>query len=387
MATKRKELVRRLIAEAREFRFCGPGDDPDEQTNVTSGYFYLVTQFKRLVAPYLSSELGERLESIEVEINNLYSAYEAHAELCAILPDIEDALEEMGDNFKARPTRQLGFSNDDVKFARQAIEEAKKSIPEDDGRPHPFVGVVIVKNGTVLSTAHRGEEPGNHAEFFALEKKLSDEAIAGATVYTTLEPCTIRKPPKQPCAARLIERKVARVVIGMLDPDSRISGLGQRTLRRANIVTDLFPHDLMTELEELNREFTKFCEQQNQLRNSEYAKLESQILDLRNQIATLSRRPYEVALAKHVELLVGQLNSNGRRLIRHLLQNEPIDVMKRFLPDILAEEQLAQMTIAIDIGVVRHREVRVGSGMLLRTDYEINPQYRAVLEDALYSNS
>ena len=66
----------------------------------------------------------------------------------------------------------------------------------EDDRVHPKVGAVIVKDGRVLSTAHRGEPIGNHAEFVALEKKLSDEAVAGATVFTTLEPCTTRTHPK-----------------------------------------------------------------------------------------------------------------------------------------------------------------------------------------------
>lgn len=149
----------------------------------------------------------------------------------------------------------------DRKFARLAIDEARKSVSESDGRAHPKVGAVVVKDGRVLSTAHRGEQSGNHAEFVALEKKLSDEAIAGATVYTTLEPCTTRNHPKIPCVERLIERKVARVVIGMLDPDDRISGKGVRKLRKAGIETVLFPHDLGMEVEELNREFTRFCEQ------------------------------------------------------------------------------------------------------------------------------
>ena len=145
---------------------------------------------------------------------------------------------------------------DDRKFARMALEEAKHSVAEDD-RVHPKVGVVIVKEGEVLSRAHRGESLEGHAEYIALEKKLADAAVTGATVYTTLEPCTTRNHPKIPCVERLIERKVARVVIGMLDPNPSITGRGQRKLRDANIVTELFPHDLMSEVEELNREFTR----------------------------------------------------------------------------------------------------------------------------------
>ncbi len=157
-------------------------------------------------------------------------------------------------------TGETTGDQDDRRFARMAIEEARKSVPEDDTRPHPLVGAVVVKDGKVLATAHRGEAEGNHAEFTALEKKLAETAVAGATVYTTLEPCTTRNHPKIPCADRLIERKVRRVVIGMLDPDPRITGRGQRRLRQASIITDLFPHDLMTEVEELNREFTRHFE-------------------------------------------------------------------------------------------------------------------------------
>lgn len=146
---------------------------------------------------------------------------------------------------------------DDRKFARLALDEARKSVPEKDGRAHPLVGAIVVRDGSVLATAHRGEAEGNHAEYIALERKLGDTGVAGATVYTTLEPCTTRNHPKIPCADRLIERKVKRVVIGMLDPDPRITGRGQRKLRSANIITDFFPHDLMTEVEDLNREFTR----------------------------------------------------------------------------------------------------------------------------------
>ena len=144
------------------------------------------------------------------------------------------------------------------KFCRMAIDQARKSISERDERVHPLVGVVVVNEGQVLSVAHRGEiAEGNHAEFVALEKKLPSHTLSGATVYTTLEPCTTRNHPKVPCAERLIERKIGRVVLGMLDPDERIRGLGQMKLRSANIATQFFPADLMAEVEELNRNFTR----------------------------------------------------------------------------------------------------------------------------------
>jgi Cytidine and deoxycytidylate deaminase zinc-binding region len=54
----------------------------------------------------------------------------------------------------------------DRTFCEKAIAEARKSIAEDDGEPHPYVGAVIVKNGVVLATGRRGEKgKGDHAEY------------------------------------------------------------------------------------------------------------------------------------------------------------------------------------------------------------------------------
>ncbi len=152
-----------------------------------------------------------------------------------------------------------GEIGDDKRFCLMAVEEARLSVAEDS-KPHPKVGAVVVKNGKVLAKTHRGETIGNHAEYIALEKKLSQESLAGATLYTTLEPCTKRNPPKIACVERIIERKITRVVIGMLDPNPAIRGLGQRKLRTANVVTDFFPPDLMAQVEDMNREFTRVYE-------------------------------------------------------------------------------------------------------------------------------
>jgi pyrimidine deaminase RibD-like protein len=144
----------------------------------------------------------------------------------------------------------------DRRFEEMAIQEARQSVAED-GRAHPKVGAVVVKDGEVVSKAHRGETPKGHAEFIALEGKLSDDLVAGSTVYTTLEPCTTRTHPKIPCAQRLIERRVGRVFIGMLDPNPEIRGLGIQALNDAGIETQFFPRDLQSQIEELNREFIR----------------------------------------------------------------------------------------------------------------------------------
>lgn len=152
--------------------------------------------------------------------------------------------------------RKDEFENDERGFMKLAIEQARKSVHED-ARAHPRVGAVVVKDGKVAAVAHRGEHPGNHAEFVALEKKLAEDTIAGATLYTTLEPCTTRNHPKIPCAERISERRIARVVVGMLDPNPDIRGLGWNFLRDAGVATEMFPTDLMSEIEELNRDFAR----------------------------------------------------------------------------------------------------------------------------------
>ena len=157
---------------------------------------------------------------------------------------------------------------DDRKFMEMAVDQARQQLKRfglDEGgeRPNPKVGCVVVTKTGEIQVGYRGElQLGEHAEFTVMEKKMKNDRLAGATVYTTLEPCTDRKPPKKSCADRLIERQVSRVVIGLLDPDDR--GQGYHKLLDANIEVSLFSPDLVREIRELNRRFIesrKFAKQ------------------------------------------------------------------------------------------------------------------------------
>lgn len=149
------------------------------------------------------------------------------------------------------------MSSQDIRFMKMAIDLAKRSKSEGSGA-HPLVGAVATMGSRLLGKAFRGEKDlGDHAEYTLLEKHLRKKSVVGATVYTTLEPCTARNHPKVPCAKRLVERGVSRVVIGMLDPNQNICGRGIRLLRKAGIAIEFFPDHLMKQVEDQNRNFTR----------------------------------------------------------------------------------------------------------------------------------
>ena len=157
------------------------------------------------------------------------------------------------------------MTGNERKFMEAAITISRESFADPLGRV-PRVGAVAVIGDEKIREAFRGETgPGDHAEYILLEKYLPDRDLTDATIYTTLEPCTKRGKTKEgqdkiPCVERLIDRRVRRVVIGMLDPNPIVRGLGFRKLRQANIRTDIFPHDLMSKVEDINRDFVRAIE-------------------------------------------------------------------------------------------------------------------------------
>ena len=99
--------------------------------------------------------------------------------------------------------------------------------------PNPNVGCVIVRDDKVLGEGWTQAGGRPHAEAMALH--AAGDAIGGASVYVTLEPCAHLSARGPACATLLADARPARVVIGVGDPDPRTNGLGIERLGRAGI--------------------------------------------------------------------------------------------------------------------------------------------------------
>ena len=130
-------------------------------------------------------------------------------------------------------------------------------ILADRGRgwvnPNPLVGAVIVKDGRIIGEGWHERYGGLHAERNAFKQCTEDPA--GATLYVTLEPCChYGKTP--PCTEAVIENRIARVVVGLLDPNPLVAGKGIEMLRKAGIVVETGVEE--EKLREQNRVFLKY---------------------------------------------------------------------------------------------------------------------------------
>jgi tRNA(adenine34) deaminase len=112
------------------------------------------------------------------------------------------------------------MQKDDHYWMGKAIAQARRA----EAIGEVPIGAVIVKDGVVISRGHNlresKQDPAAHAEIIAIRKaakKLSSWRLTGATLYVTLEPCTM-------CMGAVILSRLDRVVFGSYDPKGGAAG-------------------------------------------------------------------------------------------------------------------------------------------------------------------
>lgn len=100
------------------------------------------------------------------------------------------------------------------------------------------VGCIIAASESAIIATGFSRERGvlSHAEQVAIEKVLELQAnLSGATLYTSMEPCSARRSGLRPCAERIIEAGIRRVVFAMREPPVFVEGRGAEVLAGAGI--------------------------------------------------------------------------------------------------------------------------------------------------------
>lgn len=121
--------------------------------------------------------------------------------------------------------------------------------------PNPLVGAVIVKNDRIIGAGYHQRFGGNHAEINAIRD--AGNAVQGSTLYVTLEPCC-HEGKTPPCVNAIIENKIARVVIGIIDSNPLVcrEGVGCLQANGIKVTTGV----LEQECRRLNETFFYFME-------------------------------------------------------------------------------------------------------------------------------
>ena len=126
------------------------------------------------------------------------------------------------------------FGVRDEQFMRRAMSAALQARLV--ARPNPWVGAVVVAHDGSTYEGCTAAPGGPHAEISALRR--AGDAAHGATLYSTLEPCS-HTGRTGPCTQAIIDAGIARVVVGVVDPDPKVMGRGVEQLRAAGITVDV----------------------------------------------------------------------------------------------------------------------------------------------------
>ncbi len=141
----------------------------------------------------------------------------------------------------------------DKKYIKRCIQLSKNGLGST--RPNPMVGCVIVCDDIIVGEGFTSPYGGNHAEVNAIASVRDKELLKKSTLYVSLEPCShFGKTP--PCANLIVESQIPKVVVGVVDDNSLVSGKGITYLKENGI--DVVVGALDKECKEVNKRFFTF---------------------------------------------------------------------------------------------------------------------------------
>jgi diaminohydroxyphosphoribosylaminopyrimidine deaminase/5-amino-6-(5-phosphoribosylamino)uracil reductase len=130
------------------------------------------------------------------------------------------------------------MSEHDGDWLRAAIEHSRHCLPSDSA--YSVGAIIVAPDGKELARGYSRETDATlHAEEEAL-LRVRPEDLVGAVLYSSLEPCGVRRTRAVPCARLIVATAIRRVVFALREPPALAPGGGAGILRVAGVeVTEL----------------------------------------------------------------------------------------------------------------------------------------------------
>lgn len=225
---------------------------------------------------------------------------------------------------------------DDNKYIKRCFELAAKGLGSVS--PNPLVGSVIVYNDKIIGEGYHHKCGEVHAEVNAINSVKDKSLLKFSTLYVNLEPCAhYGKTP--PCAVRIIDENIGKVVISNIDTFDQVAGKGIQMLKNAGVEV------VISVLEEegrwLNRRFFTFHEKKRPYIILKWAQTSDGFMDIDRRVSEEETRSNwitndELKRAVHKwrseedAIMVGShtvINDNPQLNVRHWHGRSPLRVV------------------------------------------------------------
>ena len=177
----------------------------------------------------------------------MQAAYDAGADMVVIGNHFEDHPEELERFCRNVETSSARDLEDDEKFMRLAIEEARKALKKDEIP----IGCVVVSQGQIIGRGHNLtetlEDVTAHAEMQAITaaaQTVGGKYLPDATLYVTVEPCPM-------CAGAIGWAQISRIVYGAPDPKRGYATYAPRVFHpKATVTAGVLENECRTLIQE-----------------------------------------------------------------------------------------------------------------------------------------
>lgn len=132
----------------------------------------------------------------------------------------------------------MGAENNDIhkKYMALAVEESRKCVPSPTS--YRVGAVIATAKGEVFTGYTHETGVSNHAEEEAVAKaKKAGAELRGASIYSSMEPCSERKSKPVSCSRLIINEGFAEVYYALPEPPNFVTCRGHEILAEADIVT------------------------------------------------------------------------------------------------------------------------------------------------------